>query len=678
MDKKIVIFAFALIMTVFSGVYLYAQEDDGDAADSPEADGAGVVIIPDDDELASLLTESRHSGTVVGPLLKTKWGQGVPYRNMLPAGHRSFCNLVAASQIMKYHSHPARGKGQSAAYTMKNGVEVPPLNFNVAYDWDNMLNTYRRDGKGSDERQRNAAATLIYHAGVGRGRDFITGNSKNPWPLVLTAFFGYDKSIQNHYRAYYDDASWEAMIREQLDAGLPVLCNGRNQTTNHYFVIDGYDNTGKFHINFGWSGKHDGWYPLNAVREWNRNQYIVTNIKPDKGGVPAGYEMALSKFTAGKTSVPQNELFTVTAAFRNVSALDTFPGGQAGVALVDANGKIAEVIGRRNTPVRRPGGVTSSYGINCFVTEAVRPGQYRVVAVIRPTGGEWKVITKSAVGNGVPNAINITITAGEAMGGGYGLTLENFSSEKNAVHPNDRFTVTVKPRNLGADAFGGQAGAALVDNNGNIAAVLGTKNISIRSGNQLTAAFNCTVPNTAVPGQYKLRIVVKPKNAEQWKIATLSMPDVPNSIDFLVAEPGAPIPPPSAPVGKPVEKEAAPVVAPVNQQAAPEPVTGMGNLSVIPSPVIRTSSRTATFYWQGKRVSATALPVYDSSDKLVSGVEINDGAASGSEGAKRRVGVWDLKDLDGRPVPAGRYTVRGVLKTPDGEPVRVELKIDVR
>jgi flagellar hook assembly protein FlgD len=159
----------------------------------------------------------------------------------------------------------------------------------------------------------------------------------------------------------------------------------------------------------------------------------------------------------------------------------------------------------------------------------------------------------------------------------------------------------------------------------------------------------------------------------------LSAPDIPNSIDFWVGEPDAHIPPPSAAINKSIEKEAAPAVVPVNQHTESEPATAAGNFTVIPNPVIRTSSRTATFYWQGKRVSATALPIYDLSGQLVSGVEINDGATSGMDGAKRRVGVWDLKDLNGRSVPAGRYTVRGVLKTQnDGGAVRVELTVDVR
>ena len=520
--------------------YLYAQEA-GDTADDPlEVEGDGVVIVPGDDELAALLTETQHRGAVVGPLLQTKWGQGAPYKNMLPAGHRSFCNLVAASQIMKYHNHPVRGKGKSETYTMKNGAKVPSLNFNISYDWKNMLTGYRSDGKDSTLQQQNAVATLIYHAGVARGRDFTDGSVKFIWPVVFTTTFGYDKSIQLLYRRFYTDAEWEAIVKAQLDVGLPVLYNGRNQakTTNHYVVIDGYDNTGKFHINFGWSGKSDGWYSLNELKTGTKNysyhQCIVINIKPDKGGKSTGYEMALTELIAGKTSIPQNELFTVNMRMRNNSALDSFPGGQLGVALVDAAGKIIEIIGSGSRATLKPQSTSSSKEVHCIVPAAIKPGQYRMMSVIRPEGGNWNVISRSAIGEGIPNSLTLTVSAGDAKGGGYGIVLENFSSEKTIVGQKDKFAVTAKPRNRGADRLTGQIGAALIDNSGNIVSVIGSKNLGLGAGNQTTSTITCTVPATVKSGQYRLRIVIRPNPNDEWRVATLSLPDIPNSIKFEV------------------------------------------------------------------------------------------------------------------------------------------------
>jgi len=531
-------------------VYL-TQETVREDETPQETEGTGIIFIPNDDEIASLLAEAQNPRAIVEPLLKTKWGQGVPYRNMLPVGHRSFCNLVAGAQVMKYHNHPVRGSGQSEAYTMINGAQVPALNFNVAYDWDNMLYTYRSDGRDSTEQQRNAVATLIYHAGVGRGRDFINGSVKNVWPVVFTTFFGYDKSVQTHERLFFTDAEWELIIKSQLDAGLPVMINGLNQdrSSNHYFIVDGYDNTGRYHINWGWSGRHDGWYPINALntgsRDWNYWQTMIVNIKPDAGGAPYGYEMGLTEFSVAKTAVSQNELFTVTARIKNLASLDNFTGGQLGAALVDNNGRIVEVIGSRSRAALNARGTASAAEIVCFIPETVRPGQYRVMTVIKPEDGNWKVITRSAIGNGIPNSINITVSQAErgAPTGGYGIALEEFTPSLVSIPQNELFTITARTRNRGQETFnGGQLGAALVANNGNIVSVIGivTYN-SLNSGSSRTSTINCFVPETVRAGQYRLRIVTRPSDGE-WRVNSLAIPDVSTAINFTVsqAERGAP------------------------------------------------------------------------------------------------------------------------------------------
>jgi hypothetical protein len=461
---------------------------------------------------------------------------------MLPEGHRTFCGLVAISQILVFHRYPERGRGHSEAYTMSNGAIVPALDFNIAYDWDNMLNSYRSDGRDSTEQQRNAAATLIYHAGVARGRDFIAGGNRNSWPVVFTTTFGYDRSIQWLNRAFYNDAEWFALIRQQLDAGLPVIYSGDEPGSDHTFIVDGYDSQDRFHINWGWSGRYNGWYSLDdlnyaGVRRFYDNHSMVINIKPDRGGVSADWEMALMNYTTNKTSVSQNEMFTVSARVRNVSSLDVFPGGRFGAALVDSNGNITAIIGDRNASVRNPNTSTSAtpFDINCFVPDTVKPGQYRLMIVVRPEGGDWQIITKSAIRNGVLSSKNITVTAGVANSGGYGMGLVSFNTDKNTVSHNEQFTVTFMLRNMGQERFpGGQSGVALV-NNGNIIEVMGIGNTNERGvgGTTATITRRCTVPDTVVTGFYQLRIVIR-TTGNEWRIATMSVNNAPISIDFTV------------------------------------------------------------------------------------------------------------------------------------------------
>jgi hypothetical protein len=398
-----------------------------------------------------------------------------------------------------------------------------------------MLNTYTGN---ETVQQQNAVATLIYHSAVSQKADF-TESSTSTGSIVraLIDIFGYDKNMERHYRSYHSDEAWEAILRAQMNAGLPVCFQGKNTSFSHVFIADGYDNTGKFHFNLGYGGRHDGYYALNEMpQNLNEDLSVIINIKPDEGGTGSN-EMALMTFSVGKNAAPQNETFTVTYVLRGVGY---FAGGQSGVALVDNDGGIVKVIETTNAGTRYPGGTTSAIVSNCFVPETINAGQYRLRIVTRPADGEWKFVTLSDAGNGVPSSIDFTVApaASGASGGGYGLVLEEFSSEKTSVQQNDQFTVSVNMRNRNDARFdGGQMGAALVDNDGNIVEIIGTRNcgylgVGSRFLNPLT--ITCTVPATVPAGQYKLRIVIKPTGSEEWRVATLAMPDVPNSIEFRV------------------------------------------------------------------------------------------------------------------------------------------------
>ena len=534
-------FLVILILSLSNSGFLYAQES-GDRYDSPQ-EGEGVSFIPNDNELASLLTTTPNPNAVVKPLIQTKWHQGFPFNSMYAVinGKRNIagCGPVAIAQLLNYHRHPARGRGvRTGSFRTSRVGNITSVSYDVSFDWTNMLNTYRSDGRDSNERQQNAVGTLFYYVAA-----------SYPYYQEIVNNFGYDRSIQRLQRMFYTDAEWQAMIRQQLDSGLPVFYwgdnpgSGASAGSDHAFIVDGYDSAGRFHINWGWGGRHDGWYSLDnlnpggANRRWYNNHRIMINVKPDAGGVSLGYEMALTAFTAAKASVSQNELFTVTPAIRNVSVLDSFPGGQLGAALVDNNGSIVQVIGLRNRAALNPQTTTGNSAIYCFVPETVRPGLYRLMTVIRTEGGSWRVITKSAIGNKIPNVLTITVSAERgAAGGGYGLELTVFTVDKTAVSQNESFTVTARTRNRGQERWaGGQTGAALVDNNGNIVAVIGSRNtgaLGIGYSNTNPFEINCSVPNTVRPGRYQLRIVTRPAGGE-WRVATLTA-DVPAGIDFTV------------------------------------------------------------------------------------------------------------------------------------------------
>jgi len=388
----------------------------------------------------------------------------------------------------------------------------------------------------------------MYHAGVSVQMNYSAGGSgagSARIPRALVNHFGYDKDIQWRYRSYFDDAGWDRMLREQLDAGMPVIYVG----AGHIFIVDGYDSTGRFHFNWGERGTYDGWYFTTELttprRTVDGNPHVFINIKPDRGGASVGYEMALREvFNASRTSVPQNETFTVNVNMRNIGALESFPGGHIGVVLVDNNNNVVANLGTRQAAGLGIGNTWSTRTINCYVPETVRPGQYRLRIVTRanvdsPIVESWKIAELSAVREGIPSAINFTVTSkgSGALGGGYWLSLERFSADNVSVARNEAFSVTVRTRAVGTEPFpGGQLGVALVDNNGNIVEVIRNINwntLNPGSSYRGQTINNCRVPNTVTPGNYKLMIVVRTTGAE-WRLASLSLNDVPSSIDFTV------------------------------------------------------------------------------------------------------------------------------------------------
>ncbi|MDR0472767.1 MAG: hypothetical protein LBH43_03720 [Treponema sp.] len=119
------------------------------------------------------------------------------------------------------------------------------------------------------------------------------------------------------------------------------------------------------------------------------------------------------------------------------------------------------------------------------------------------------------------------------IGYGIGIGLEGFTSDKTVVSQKERFTVQGNITYYGVGYYGlgkfpdVQAGAALVDNNGKIVEVVGSIKVSSNM------KINCSVPDTVKPGQYRLRIVIKPSSGE-WGVATLAPEGVPTSIPFTV------------------------------------------------------------------------------------------------------------------------------------------------
>lgn len=240
-------------------------------------------------EIASLSgTPADNSGTeanettdttypTVVPLLgQTVWGQGTPFNNLCPTkdGERCVtgCVATAASQIMYYHKYPTHGQ-DSYSYEWNN--QTLSADFaNTTYDWANMIPDYSGN---YTTRQANAVATLMSHVGISCNMNYDisanggSGANSNVMMQSLINHFGYDAGIRVLPKDYMDETEMLSVIAQDLQANHPIFMEGCTPNNEgHAFVLDGMQSNGYVHINWGWNGYYDAYFPISAMNPYGQ------------------------------------------------------------------------------------------------------------------------------------------------------------------------------------------------------------------------------------------------------------------------------------------------------------------------------------------------------------------------------------------------------------------------
>ena len=209
----------------------------------------------------------------VEPLLASIWNQTDLYNNMAPedpssvySGHcKSGCVANTMSQIMRYWEWPRSGTGS-------HGYNASSYYGNYGWQEANFENaTYRFElmpdflDFASPQSEVDATALLEYHAGVsvdmGYGPNASGAYSEEVGPAMLDHF-----RYSNDYQHLYQDESyfWEEDLMYNLDAGMPLYYASSGPDGGHAYVVDGYDEDGLFHLNWGWAGFDNGYYAINS------------------------------------------------------------------------------------------------------------------------------------------------------------------------------------------------------------------------------------------------------------------------------------------------------------------------------------------------------------------------------------------------------------------------------
>ncbi len=211
------------------------------------------------------------------------------------------------AQILKKYNFPLKTKSNSKGeYTIvKNKNTSNPIKKNYGdeyYDWDNIKTTY----DATDNRttlQQNEVSRLMFHCGVALRSNYEPGgtgaNSENWLIGVLKENFGFKKAkmikpdnyILNDGTFSNDVSQWSSsnieLMKNELDQDRPIFFCGfysggtewffkRYNGGGHAFILDGYDNNGLFHINWGWDGGSQ-----------NQN-WAINNLNPGTGQAGAG------------------------------------------------------------------------------------------------------------------------------------------------------------------------------------------------------------------------------------------------------------------------------------------------------------------------------------------------------------------------------------------------------
>ena len=134
-----------------------------------------------------------------------------------------------------------------------------------------------------------AIATLIYHCGIAVDMNYgPNGSGACPGANnALVTFFNYSPALQNVYKSSYSDSAWGALLISELEAKRPVIYAGFNTSDGHCWVCDGYQGSGYFHFNWGWSGSYNGYFTIANLNpsglDFVLDNEILYDIYPASG-----------------------------------------------------------------------------------------------------------------------------------------------------------------------------------------------------------------------------------------------------------------------------------------------------------------------------------------------------------------------------------------------------------
>lgn len=333
--------------------------------------------------------KATKRSTAVGPLLKTDWSQGEPMNRLCPtngAGQITSvgCGPLAMAQIMYYWKYPnevSTVPGYSISWSQYMS-ELPATTFDYSLMLDNYYTHNPETGNPTGyvdftDEQANEVAKLCRYCGQACKVRYGNANGTSSGSYTYDqrdAFilFGYNEGMQligkdpssynANYPTKYTIEEWCDLINIELQAGRPIPYHDMYE--GHAWVLDGVDADGKFHMNWGFNGRFNGWFEIDALvfhpygddEVWDFSQgsnggnEMIIGMYPYDGYVIPGQDTVLGDIN-GDNVVSITDVTALIDSLLADSAIDNEVGdinGDNKVDISDLTALIDMILNRNN------------------------------------------------------------------------------------------------------------------------------------------------------------------------------------------------------------------------------------------------------------------------------------------------------------------------------------------
>lgn len=226
----------------------------------------------------------------IKPLIECKWKQSKPFNNDMPINpengrhYMTGCSTTALGQVMYYYKN--------------DGCESVDTLPSITFNWDLILPRYSEDAY--TQEQADEISKLMKYVAAACKTEYLSGGQAGSWLYVedFARPLGFSDKSYTTIGELLTDAELEALFDKELERERPVLMAGyANENIGHWIVVDGRDDTGRYHLNLGHAGDGDGYYIMSQEKFKNGDKdgdlydmlyvvWCVVPIMPDGWVIP--------------------------------------------------------------------------------------------------------------------------------------------------------------------------------------------------------------------------------------------------------------------------------------------------------------------------------------------------------------------------------------------------------